>query len=149
MQFHSCEMSRIGKSIETGSRSVSSQGWEQGAGDQRVMVSGSRVSLGSNENILKLIIDDRWMCNPVVIKSQPLNFVLQWVNCVAYSLYLSKTVLKWLQWCQGQTLKVSQGCLLLGHQSLAKDFLFLLTNDDAHQGGKYKIGMCLPQIFSY
>ena len=59
-----------------------------------MLVAGSRVFLGNNENILKLVIDDRWMCNSVVIKGQPLNFVLKWVNFVAYSLYLNKTVLK-------------------------------------------------------
>lgn len=53
-----------------------------------MLVIGSRVSLGNNENILKLVIDDRWMCNSSYYKGQPLNFVLKWVSCM-YIHYIS------------------------------------------------------------
>ena len=50
-------MSRVDKSIKTGSRLVVTRGW-RGAGIENweVTAKGSMVSLGGNENVLKLIV---------------------------------------------------------------------------------------------
>ena len=53
--FHLYEVSRTGKSIETGSRLVTAYGWEGGEG-RRVTAKGYKISLGDDENILKLTV---------------------------------------------------------------------------------------------
>ena len=80
-----CEMSRLGKSTETGSRLVAAGGWWER--EQRVNANGYRISFWGTKNVLEF--DNGYGSRALWIYEKPLTVHFKRVNFRIYELHIN------------------------------------------------------------